>query len=127
MQGLFFLKYHRREKQKRSISDFGCKNGLRQLERDLLLMANVILLRVPSQDSSDRYENAFKSLGYNPVSIPVLQTVLTNLEQLTCIVSSGPVSGGYDGVIITSGRACEGWRRVVEDSLATPSSKLGWR
>ena len=88
-------------------------------------MANVILLRVPSKDLPDTYESAFKSLGYNTVSVPVLQTVLANLDELTRIVASGPNSGGYDGVIITSGRACEAWRQIVKDSLAGPPSKLG--
>jgi hypothetical protein len=89
-------------------------------------MSNVVLLRAPSKDSLDRYESAFKSLGHHVLSVPVLETVLTHLDELAKIVKIGPVTQEYDGVIITSGRACEGWSRAVKDLLAQPSSGQGW-
>lgn len=88
-------------------------------------MSNVILLRAPSSDSPDRYESSFKSLGYHVVSVPVLETVLTHLGELASIVKTGPVTPEYDGVVITSVRACEGWRQVVKDLLEQPASEQG--
>ncbi|KAF8229417.1 tetrapyrrole biosynthesis, uroporphyrinogen III synthase [Tricholoma matsutake] len=83
-------------------------------------MANVLLLRASPTGDEDRYSTAF-SAGYNPVSVPVLETVPTNLTSLKEIVRSGP---DYDGVIMTSARSCEAWKSVVgvlvgESSLGT--------
>lgn len=92
-------------------------------------MANILLLRSPSQDTPDRYESCFNSSGYHPLSIPVLETVLTNLDDLRQIVRDGPASQNYAGVILTSGRACEAWRNVVEDLLNnSPPAEVrpGW-
>ncbi|KAF7330458.1 Uroporphyrinogen-III synthase [Mycena venus] len=83
-------------------------------------MPNVLFLRAPSE-SPDRYEAAFSGAGYTSSSIPVLETVLVNLETLTHTVRSGPQ---YGAVIITSGRACEAWGRVV-DSLESGQSIQG--
>lgn len=80
-------------------------------------MANVLLLRGPSQNSSDRYEICLKSSGYNGFSVPVLETVFTNMHDLKRIIRDGPVSQNYGGVIITSGRACEAWKDVVRDLI----------
>jgi uroporphyrinogen-III synthase len=88
-------------------------------------MSNVILLKAPSKDSPDRYESSFKVLGHHVVSVPVLETVLTHLDELASIVETGPITPEYDGVIITSGRACEGWRRAVNDLLVQPCSGQG--
>jgi uroporphyrinogen-III synthase len=76
-------------------------------------MTNVLLLKAPSNDSPDRYEECFKRQGYTPHSIPVLETILDNLDSLQRIVSTGPGVHGYDGVIITSKRAGDAWRHAV--------------
>lgn len=78
----------------------------------------VILLRAPSGDEPDKYEVAFASAGYLSVSIPVLQTTLTNISLLADIVSAG----GYSGVIVTSARACEAWKAAVQSILSSPTS-----
>ncbi|KAJ6494744.1 tetrapyrrole biosynthesis, uroporphyrinogen III synthase [Mycena vitilis] len=78
-------------------------------------MSNVLLLRAPSQ-SPDRYESVFSGAGYAPTSIPVLETILVNLEALTDTVRLGPQHGA---VIITSGRAGEAWRKAL-DALDSP-------
>jgi len=78
--------------------------------------SNVLLLRAPSRDGSspDKYEACFASSGYHPISIPVLETVLVNLSDLHQTVKEGPAKKGLSGVIVTSARACEAWRAVVE-------------
>ncbi|KAI0798174.1 tetrapyrrole biosynthesis, uroporphyrinogen III synthase [Abortiporus biennis] len=86
-------------------------------------MAHVLLLR-SSQDVPDRYEVAFKTRGFHPTSIPVLETVHVNLDELRNIVRAGGRESGFDGVIITSARACEAWREVVKD---TSSEGEGWQ
>ncbi|KAJ6607406.1 tetrapyrrole biosynthesis, uroporphyrinogen III synthase [Mycena sp. CBHHK59/15] len=93
-------------------------------------MINVLLLRAPSQnpDSPDRYDSMFRDSGYRASSVPVLETVLTNLETLTDIVRSG---SRHAGVIITSGRACEAWSKACEtlenqSSQEVPSQESDW-
>lgn len=83
-------------------------------------MANVLLLRAPSPVAGDRYENVFNAAGYHALSVPVLETVFVNLSVLKSIVKEGPGAGAFDGVVITSGRACEAWKSIVGD-LVGPS------
>ena len=79
-------------------------------------MANVILLRSPSQhDSPDPYEETFRSFGYNAFSVPVLETTLTNLHELALLLRQPPSARGHSGVIITSARACAAWKAVATD------------
>ncbi|KAH9942853.1 tetrapyrrole biosynthesis, uroporphyrinogen III synthase [Amylocystis lapponica] len=78
-------------------------------------MTNVLLLRSPAQDAPDKYEDGFRSRGYHPVSVPVLGTVLKNLEELKECLSSGHLARGYGGVIITSRRACEAWSTAAQE------------
>lgn len=81
----------------------------------------VILLREPSE-GEDKYEKAFAEAGLASYSIPVLETALTNLEELKTTIQDGT---DYGGVIITSGRACEAWKEVVDglqgESIDNPS------
>ncbi|KAJ7659943.1 tetrapyrrole biosynthesis, uroporphyrinogen III synthase [Mycena rosella] len=76
-------------------------------------MFNVLLLRAPSQDTEnpDRYESTFTASGYESLSIPVLETIFTNIASLTDILRH---DAEYEAVIITSGRACEAWSQVVD-------------
>lgn len=82
--------------------------------------SNVLLLRAPSRDgaSPDKYESSFASLGYHPVSVPVLETILVNTLDLRQIVKEGPGNKKLGGVIVTSARACEAWKEVVEQLAA---------
>lgn len=75
------------------------------------MSANVILLRAPSEHP-DRYESCFANVGFHAQSISVLETVHTNLDSLKSILQSGPEN--LDGVIVTSARACESWRIVID-------------
>lgn len=77
-------------------------------------MTNVLLLRNRTDDEPDKYEDAFKASGYNPVCVPVLETGLVNLEDLEIILKRGNAADAYAGVIITSARACEAWKAAVE-------------
>ncbi|KAF8349213.1 tetrapyrrole biosynthesis, uroporphyrinogen III synthase [Amanita rubescens] len=86
--------------------------------RDSDAQSVVILLRAPSGDEPDKYEAAFASARYLPVSIPVLQTTLINISLLADIISAG----GYSGVIVTSARACEAWKAAVQFILSSPAS-----
>ncbi|KAJ3830187.1 tetrapyrrole biosynthesis, uroporphyrinogen III synthase [Lentinula raphanica] len=76
-------------------------------------MLVTILLRAPDPDASaDRYEAAFDVLGSSSkaICVPVLETVLMNIEKLKQTIVSGP---NVDGVIITSARSCEAWKVSV--------------
>lgn len=76
-------------------------------------MANVLLLRSPTRDAPDKYEDTFRSYGYHPLSVPVLETVLENLDDLKAALTGGKITHAYGAVIITSGRACEAWRTAA--------------
>ncbi|KAK0442098.1 tetrapyrrole biosynthesis, uroporphyrinogen III synthase [Armillaria borealis] len=72
---------------------------------------NVLLLREPTPSSDtgqDRYETAFAAAKYTPFSIPVLETVLTNITELASVTEQSD----FDGVIVTSARSCEAWDKA---------------
>ncbi|CAA7262702.1 unnamed protein product [Cyclocybe aegerita] len=77
-------------------------------------MSNVLLLREPSSDSLDRYEVAFRSENYHPLSVPVLETVHTNISRLRDIIQKGPQLQGIQGVVITSKRSCDAWKEALQ-------------
>ncbi|KAI3612634.1 uroporphyrinogen-iii synthase [Moniliophthora roreri] len=85
-----------------------------------------LLLRAPSQDSEDKYEARFQASGYTSFSVPVLETVLTNIDELRRIIATGP-GIAYHGVIITSGRACEAWKEAVETLEITSEFSDSWQ
>ncbi|KAK0496489.1 tetrapyrrole biosynthesis, uroporphyrinogen III synthase [Armillaria luteobubalina] len=77
----------------------------------MLSNANVLLLREPTPSSDggqDRYEAAFIRGNYTPFSIPVLETVLTNITELASVTEQSD----FDGVIMTSSRSCEAWDKA---------------
>ncbi|KAJ3986976.1 tetrapyrrole biosynthesis uroporphyrinogen III synthase [Lentinula detonsa] len=71
-----------------------------------------ILLRTPDSSTIDKYEAAFNVSGqqYKAVCVPVLETVLMNLEELKQTIISGPK---VDGVVMTSARSCEAWKTSI--------------
>ncbi|KAG6853422.1 hypothetical protein C0991_004535 [Blastosporella zonata] len=85
-------------------------------------MANVLLLRAPSNGQEDRYEGAFLDAGYHSISVPVLETITTNLPTLKDIIKNGPGPEKIDGVILTSARSCVAWKTSVGDLLADSST-----
>ncbi|KAI0641004.1 tetrapyrrole biosynthesis uroporphyrinogen III synthase [Trametes meyenii] len=91
----------------------------------------VLLLRSPAEDGGpDKYEDALRARGYAAVSVPVLETVHKNLNALADVVRGSAGSkqlspradtdARYAGVIVTSGRACEAWRAVVQELAEGP-------
>ncbi|TCD68562.1 hypothetical protein EIP91_010487 [Steccherinum ochraceum] len=92
------------------------------------MSSNVLLLRAPSRDgpAPDKYEASFSALGYRPISIPVLETVLVNLSHLREVIREGPQMRGLGGVIVTSARACEAWRAVVEELARESITDTNW-
>ena len=92
-------------------------------------MANVLLLREPSQDSPDRYQTAFSAAGYHAISVPVLKTLHTNTPHLRDIIQEGPKALGYNGVIITSKRSCDSWKEALQllsHSAPDDTHAIGW-
>ncbi|KAI6137664.1 tetrapyrrole biosynthesis, uroporphyrinogen III synthase [Pisolithus tinctorius] len=81
---------------------------------------NVLLLRSPTSDVPDRYEAAFRTHGYSPISAPVLETTLVHLEQLASKIDDGPSVHRFTGVVVTSKRSIEAWNRAV-DCIVTRS------
>ena len=70
-------------------------------------MVHVLLLRQPSEDVPDSYEDHFCKAGYHPFSLPILETAHLNLGILSDLVRDGLKVKGFNGVIITSQRSCE--------------------
>jgi uroporphyrinogen-III synthase len=79
----------------------------------------VLLLRTPAiPPETDRYEAALTRASFHPLSLPVLETALENLECLSRIVR-GEAEGKVDGVIVTSARAV--------DACANAGADIDWR
>ncbi|KAF8824500.1 hypothetical protein HHX47_DHR8000145 [Lentinula edodes] len=74
-----------------------------------------VLLRAADISFTDKYETAINAIGPRSrgVCVPVLETVLMNLENLKQTIAAGPK---VDGVIMTSARSCEAWKAVVAQS-----------
>lgn len=90
--------------------------------------SNVLLLKSPSLDIPDPYEDSFRDYGFNPVTVPVLETVFTDLDELKQKILLGPRALGLAGVIITSARACEAWSLALKDVVQQPlaGDHRGW-
>ncbi|KAG2125715.1 tetrapyrrole biosynthesis, uroporphyrinogen III synthase [Suillus clintonianus] len=87
-------------------------------------MSNVLLLRAATQDNPDRYEDAFRSRGYHPISVPVLETVIVGREELARRLSIGPENQSLSGVIITSQRAVEAWSEAARSLIIAENDTL---
>jgi uroporphyrinogen-III synthase len=69
---------------------------------------HVLLLREPSSPpETDRYEAALSRASFRPLSLPVLETILENLDSLSQIFRGGDNRCMVDGVIVTSARAVD--------------------
>ncbi|KAJ7600762.1 tetrapyrrole biosynthesis, uroporphyrinogen III synthase [Mycena floridula] len=71
---------------------------------------NVLLLRAPT-DPTDPYESRLSEAGLHAVNVPVLETGLLGHAELQKIVDNQ--GKDFDGVIITSARACEAWKATA--------------
>lgn len=80
----------------------------------------VLLLRTPeTPPETDRYEAALTRASFRPLSLPVLETTLDNLDHLSRIVRGEDDKGTMDGVIVTSARAV--------DACANAGADIDWR
>jgi len=86
----------------------------------------VLLLREPS--TPDKYESTLTSAGYNPISLPVLETLPVNLPALRDIIHDGPEVCEFAGVVITSKRSCETWGMALDILKESGQHKesVGW-
>lgn len=84
---------------------------------------NALLVRNPSEDSPDRYHQHLSSIGLHPYSIPVLETIYTNLGDLREIVKGR--SSDYGGVIMTSSRSAESWDLIRRELPSTQQDGSG--
>ncbi|KAL1749107.1 tetrapyrrole biosynthesis, uroporphyrinogen III synthase [Schizophyllum fasciatum] len=85
----------------------------------------VFLLRTPDSEKPDRYESALSQAGYDPVSVAALETGFVNENDLRALVQSSAFA--YDGVIITSFRASNAWKRATQVlSDFAPSFQCDW-
>jgi uroporphyrinogen-III synthase len=77
---------------------------------------HVLLLREPSSPpETDRYEAALSRASFRPLSLPVLETVLENLDSLSQIFRGGKDECTVDGVIVTSARAVDACAQAGAD------------
>jgi len=80
----------------------------------------VLLLRTPeTPPETDRYEAALTRASFFPLSLPVLETTLENLDHLSRIVRGEDDKGTVEGVIVTSARAV--------DACANAGADIDWR
>ncbi|KAI6026985.1 tetrapyrrole biosynthesis, uroporphyrinogen III synthase [Pisolithus marmoratus] len=102
-----------------------CENGsTSHADSSFPSTMNVLLLRSPTSDVPDRYEAVFRTHGYSPISVPVLETTLVHLEQLASKIVDGPSIHHFTGVIVTSKRSIEAWGRAVESVVARPRENV---
>jgi uroporphyrinogen-III synthase len=77
---------------------------------------HVLLLREPSSPpGTDRYEVALSRASFRPLSLPVLETVLENLDSLSRNFHGGKDECTVDGVIVTSARAVDACAQAGAD------------
>jgi uroporphyrinogen-III synthase len=82
----------------------------------------VLLLRTPAPPpETDRYETALVRASFRPLSLPVLETSLENLDRLSRTIHGAghDDEGTVDGVIVTSARAVE--------ACAHAGADIDWR
>ncbi|KAL1693075.1 tetrapyrrole biosynthesis, uroporphyrinogen III synthase [Schizophyllum commune] len=83
--------------------------------------SSALLIRAPDAEKPDRYESAFSEAGFSVASVAALDTGFVNDESLDAAIRGR--ASEFDGVIVTSSRACEAWKRAVQ-LTAAPSD--GW-
>ena len=79
---------------------------------------NVLLLRTPAEGGLNNFENAFNTHGYLPTSVPVLETIFVNVEDLSSKIAAGPQNQSLSGVIVTSKRGMEAWSNAVKSIVS---------
>lgn len=83
-----------------------------------MALRNVLLLRTPAEGGLDSFEGAFTSHGYSPISVPVLETNIVNVGDLSNRIVAGPQAQSLAGVIVTSKRGSEAWSSAVKSVVS---------
>ncbi|KAG8858956.1 hypothetical protein FRB96_004776 [Tulasnella sp. 330] len=89
----------------------------------------VLLFRTPTPaaEGPDRFISALEAHSYHAFSVPVLEHAFVNVEALVAVIRNSPEER-YAGVIVTSGRASEGWRDAAEALLShAPAISTSWQ
>lgn len=75
----------------------------------------VILLKSPPRVlTTDAYVKHLEAAGYIPYFVEVLDSILSNAQELEDIIRAGPNHGTrFVGVVITSSRAADAWIQVL--------------
>ncbi|KAI4526271.1 tetrapyrrole biosynthesis, uroporphyrinogen III synthase [Schizophyllum commune Loenen D] len=74
--------------------------------------SSALLIRAPDAEKPDRYESAFSEAGFSVASVAALDTGFVNDDSLDAAIRGR--ASEFDGVIVTSSRACEAWKRAVQ-------------
>ena len=74
--------------------------------------SSALLIRAPDVEKPDRYETAFSEAGFVVASVAALDTGFVNDDSLDAAIRGR--ASEFDGVIVTSSRACEAWKRAVQ-------------
>ncbi|KAL1756181.1 tetrapyrrole biosynthesis, uroporphyrinogen III synthase [Schizophyllum commune] len=90
--------------------------------------SSALLIRAPDAEKPDRYESAFSEAGFAVASVAALDTGFVNDESLDAAIRGR--ASEFDGVIVTSSRACEAWKRAVQRvypaEAKSSTSENGW-
>ncbi|KAI6009764.1 hypothetical protein BKA83DRAFT_4415278, partial [Pisolithus microcarpus] len=62
--------------------------------------------------------SVFRTRGYSPISVPVLETTLVHLDKLADEIAEGPSVHRFTGVVITSKRSIRAWGQAVDSVVA---------
>lgn len=83
-----------------------------------MTLKSVLLLRTPAEGGLDNFEGAFNTHGYLPISVPVLETNVVNVGDLSSKIVVGPRVQSLSGVIVTSKRGMEAWSNAVKNIVS---------
>ncbi|KAL1674571.1 tetrapyrrole biosynthesis, uroporphyrinogen III synthase [Schizophyllum commune] len=90
--------------------------------------SSALLIRAPDAEKPDRYESAFSEAGFSVASVAALDTGFVNDDSLDAAIRGR--ASEFDGVIVTSSRACEAWKRAVQRvypaEAKSSNSENGW-
>ncbi|KAI5897604.1 tetrapyrrole biosynthesis, uroporphyrinogen III synthase [Schizophyllum commune H4-8] len=90
--------------------------------------SSALLIRAPDAEKPDRYESAFAEAGFAAASVAALDTGFVNDDSLDAAIRER--ASEFDGVIVTSSRACEAWKRSVQrlypSQEHSPTNENGW-
>lgn len=84
-----------------------------------------IFLLKTKNTPQDGYEEYFSANSqYNPIFVPVLEHSLNaiNLNKVRDLFISGDITRQYGGLVFTSQRAVEGFRKIIQEEVGGTSA-----